>query len=75
MKQTNAMKRRGGLFAWACLFVLLLAGSGAWAQSRPVTGVVSDANGPMAGCLCVCVYVYIHTYIHTYIHSVCNMYA
>jgi TonB-linked SusC/RagA family outer membrane protein len=31
------------------LFVLLFAGVAAYAQSRQITGVVSDANGPMPG--------------------------
>ena len=49
MKQKHARKGTATLLMLGCLFMLLFSGSGLYAQSRPITGIVTDANGPMVG--------------------------
>ncbi|MCD8185182.1 MAG: carboxypeptidase-like regulatory domain-containing protein, partial [Rikenellaceae bacterium] len=49
MKQKHTRKGAKTLRIWGFLFALWFVGAGLAAQSRQVTGTVSDRNGPMAG--------------------------
>jgi TonB-linked SusC/RagA family outer membrane protein len=49
MKQKHTRKGAKSLLALGYLFALLFSGTGLYAQSRQITGVVTDANGPLAG--------------------------